>query len=119
MGYKKEGRGKIVFDPKVAPALRKAFEHSAAGMANPQVSKFLESRGVLTRNGTRLSLSQVRRFLKAPFYRGRLVNLKWKIDVPGQWEPLISEALWNRVQRGQETAPVIAGKTEIDTCTKD
>ena len=112
MGYKKEGHGKIVLDPAVAPALREAFEHAAAGMTSQQIIEFLESRGVVTRKGTRLSPSHVQRFLKAPFYRGRLVNQKWNIDVPGQWEPLVSEALWNRVQRDQadRSRPELAKK---------
>ena len=99
LGYKKDEKRRIVLDPVVAPILRQAFERAASGAAYRHLVDFLASRGVVTKKGNPLAVSHMQKILASPFYRGRLVNRKWKLDVPGQWEPLISEELWNRVQR--------------------
>ena len=112
LGYMKDAERQIVHDPAVAPLLRQAFERAAGGATYQQVAEFLASRGVVTKKGAPLALSHMQKILTSPFYRGRLVNLKWKIDVPGQWPPLVSEDLWNRVQldRTERARPELKAK---------
>ena len=102
LGYKKDSNRQIILDPEVAPKLREAFEMAATGISFREVSRFLKRQGISTKRGKPFPLNYTQRILRSPFYKGRLVNEGWKIDVPGQWEPLVSEDLWNRVQKSRE-----------------
>ena len=99
LGYTHNAQRDIVLDPETAPAIHRAYEQAALGATFPEIARYLESQGLRTKKGNRLSPSQIQRMLQAPFYRGRLVNENWQIDVKGQWEALVTDGLWFRVQR--------------------
>ena len=99
LGYRRNAERRVVLDPATAPTLVRAFEQAAAGTPIPEVAQFLAREGIRTRGGRPLPQQYLRRILENPFYRGRLVNTGWQIDVVGEWEPLVSDTLWSLVQR--------------------
>jgi site-specific DNA recombinase len=91
------GKGQIVLDERVAPAIRIAFESYATGMRSiTDVRDELAEHGVRAGNGRLLNGEYVRGMLKNPFYAGRV---RWKdLEYPGKHESLISGTLFQRVQ---------------------
>ena len=111
LGYKSErgegGRAKTVPDGAKAPLVRQAFELYATGSYSLQgVADEMRGRGLVTRYGRTYSPELIRKLLRRPFYCGRMIWLGHEYE--GQHEPLISRALFHRVQdvlvgRGADT----------------
>ena len=74
-------------DALLADALRELTEH-----------------GLRTDKGNPLTSGAFTRVLKNPLYSGRVINEKWKIDVQGDFEPIVSPEVFNSVQE------VLSGK---------
>jgi site-specific DNA recombinase len=93
----------IAVDPERAPLVRQAFELFATGQyAGPQLQLVMAEAGLRTRGDKRLpsqplSLSRVYELLADRYYLG-YVAYKGE-EYQGRHEPLIDEALFERVQR--------------------
>tara|TARA_Y100001949_G_scaffold165769_1_gene161823 strand:- start:299 stop:2200 length:1902 start_codon:yes stop_codon:yes gene_type:complete len=92
----------IQLDDERAPHIRWAFKTYAAGdWSISMLRDALEERGLRSRvtqkyRGTPLSDAQVHRFLKNPYYLGKIVYQG--TILPGAHEPLIDEQTWFRCQ---------------------
>jgi site-specific DNA recombinase len=87
----------VVVDSLRAPLVAWAFERYASGVVSvAQLSRELESRGLVRKNGSRLLTSALHQLLRNPFYCGRM---RYKGELyPGAHTQLISVALFERVQ---------------------
>lgn len=89
---------KIILDPETAPFIKYAFETFARGGISLHVlTETLYDRGLRTRNGKKLHVSGLERVLKAPFYTGKFYFNG--ILYEGSQEPLVSEDLFDQVQK--------------------
>jgi DNA invertase Pin-like site-specific DNA recombinase len=100
IGYLDQGAGKPkVPDPKRAPYVRRAFElyatqtYSFRGLLTE-----LTRLGLRTRSGKPISKGCLEVLLSNPFYYGMIHIKRTGRKYPGRHEPLISKALFDRVQ---------------------
>jgi len=97
MTITQNGKHIHVPNPKTSDAVRKAFTfYLNPGESIESTSRYLESLGVLTRQGNPYAKSQLHRTLMNPFYIG--VNRFDGKDYPGAQETFIPKTLFDRVQ---------------------
>ena len=100
----------LVPDPDTAHLVRLAFELYAQGdKTKREIWDYLTDLGLL-RGGKALSLQSFGAMFKNPIYRGRIVSPKLGEDVPGDFQPLVSDELFERVQKAHSGAR--AGRVE-------
>lgn len=94
--------------PTLSTVIRAAFERYATGwLSLKAVAALLAKDGVRSSDGRPLSPSRVRHLLGNPFYAGRV---HWKdLQVSGVHEPLVSAALFERVQKMLRTRSKFPG----------
>lgn len=115
-GYKRID-GRDVIDPPAADLWREAFALAGAGAtSDTDIAAWLNARGATTPEGKPFSRTSVREMMINPFYigivrwRGLGDSLNPKGDrhrrkradaheYPGEHEPIIDRATWNKVQR--------------------
>lgn len=90
-GYRRAGR-MIELDPVLAPQVREVFRRYAAGERIWHIARDWNAS-----TGRRTSYVVLKKMLRNPVYIGRVVVNGQ--EFPGRHEPLVSEALWRRVQR--------------------
>jgi DNA invertase Pin-like site-specific DNA recombinase len=100
IGYLDQGRGKAkIVDPIQGPLVRRAFELYAQGTSNlKSLRRDMEAVGLRNKHGGAVSLNGLNRILRNTFYIGII-----KVTVNGQTfkgvhEPLVSSAVFDRVQ---------------------
>ena len=92
----------VIIDQERAPMMRWAFEAYATGeWTLRSLLEELTERGLRTVGGPntpskQLSVSQLHRLLKHPFYKG-IVRYRG-VEYDGNHEPLVSLEIWNKVQ---------------------
>lgn len=102
LGYRAErdsdGKSVVLPDPEKAPLVASAFEQYVTGMVSLNRLRLrLADMGLLTSKGKPLPQDMLRRMLMNPFYAGRL---RWGgSEHPGKHEALVTEHLFQRVQR--------------------
>jgi len=94
----------VDFDIERAPVIKEMFEKVAyEGYSGRMIKKWLERINFITPRGKKMSLSRVFGTLKNPFYAGEFFFGKhW---YQGTYQPLITKALFDRVQIQLETYP--------------
>lgn len=105
-GYLNRGGGqKKELDPVMAPLVRQAFElYATNNMSLGDLHAELMRRGLESRRGRAMSPSALAKLLHNPFYMGIVRIARTKESFAGCHEPLITKALFDRVQA------VLAGK---------
>jgi len=85
-------------DPETAPFVSQTFELYATGKWSlTALSNEMARRGLRTRRGEPLSRSKFATMLKNPIYVG---VVRWAdVEIPGKHEPLVSQAVFDEVQR--------------------
>ena len=93
----------LVVDPERAPIIRGVFQGCAEGRSERDVLRTATVLGLRTRRGEALTPQTLSAMLRNPLYAGRIELKKWGVSAKGDWEPLVSEAVFNRLQlsRGQ------------------
>ena len=105
IGYLNAGAGKAkVIDPTSGPIVKRVFELYATGSYTLRdIAHEAECIGLRNRHGRALRLQEINRILRNPFYAGIIRSKRFGL-FPGAHVPLISHALFDRVQ------DVLAGK---------
>ncbi|MFA5368934.1 MAG: recombinase family protein [Candidatus Paceibacterota bacterium] len=87
-----------VIDSKTAPFMKKMFElYSSGNYSLKVINKILYDEGLRTVNGNMIAKSRIHKLMSNPFYCGKM---SWNGEVhKGTHEPLISQELFNEVQR--------------------
>jgi len=89
----------IVHDSERAPLVRRAFEDFATGrFSQASLLRRLNALGLTTRGGSPVSRQTLKRMLRNPIYKGRIVEPKLDVNAPGDFDPIVQEELWDRVQ---------------------
>jgi site-specific DNA recombinase len=100
IGYAAGARGgpSLVLDPDVAPLVRRAFELADSGVVGSALIASLKALGLRERRGKLLVKSRAYRILKHPVYTGRVEIKGWDLSVVGDFAPIVSRDLFDRVQ---------------------
>lgn len=103
IGYRRtrndKGEATLVHDPQRAPLIRHAFELYATGhYTKQQVLNKVTALGLRTIHGCKVAMTTFVRVLANPIYTGKLDVQAWGQKVNGNFAPIISEELFNRVQ---------------------
>src|SRR6266550_2529830 len=111
IGYLDQGSGKAkTIDPIMGSLARKAFELYGTGRYNFEVlGEELYRLGLRNRGGGRVTKNGLTTLFNNPFYVGIIRIRKTNENFAGNHEPLISKALFDRVQRA------LTGKVNIRT----
>ncbi len=95
------GRPSIVPHPEIAPLVLRLFQSYAEGEASlKRVAAWAQTLGLSSPRGGRLSSKQVHEMLRNPIYMG---VVRWNGEsFPGVHEPIVSAALYSKVQNVME-----------------
>jgi site-specific DNA recombinase len=106
MSTGEKGHKTHIFDPDRAPAVKRMFEMYATGRYSQlRLLKEINNAGFRTRSGKKLVKSRLSDMLVDPFYIGKFI---WQGQTyNGKHQPLISEEIFNTVQKilRNHTAP--------------
>jgi site-specific DNA recombinase len=104
----------LVPDPAGAALLAQGFEAIACGrLSRPDALRELTAQGLRTASGRAVSPQTFHNLLKNPIYKGRVIKPKWDIDVSGDFEPLVTASVFDRVQ------DILDGKKPTRSHTRD
>ncbi len=86
-------------DPERAPLVRRAFEDFASGhRTRREVLGQVTALGLRTAKGARLSPQTFHALLRNPIYTGRIVVPRLNVNGQGDFQPLVSAEVFERVQ---------------------
>jgi site-specific DNA recombinase len=89
----------LIHDPKHAPLIAEAFRLYATGLHSKQdVLNRISGMGLTTVEGEKLTLYGFSKMLRRPLFAGWIVVEKWGLKVRGNFEPIVSQDLFDRVQ---------------------
>ncbi len=108
-GYLKGSKSgaSLIIDSKQGPFVRRLFEMVASGETRGEALAKLTAQGFRSRRGGKLNQEAIRRLLASPVYVGQVVGKSWGIVTEGDFEPLIDQKTFDKVQR------VLAGKSPV------
>jgi site-specific DNA recombinase len=86
-------------DAEVAPFIRTAFERVAAGARVSDVVRQLNGMGMRTRSRRQMTTQSLHGILRNRAYAGYLSVREWQLNNRGPFAPIVSEELFNEVQR--------------------
>ena len=113
------GGPSLVADPTRAALIRLAFERfDTEACSKRELLDFISARGLKTRRGRTLSAQTLNSILRNPLYAGRIVVPKFGAGVVrGDFEPLLSDGLFDRVQArlaGRSTTAITHARKHPD-----
>lgn len=104
--------GELIVIPKEAELIRRIFNMYASGMGARRIKATLDEEGVVSRRGTKIGLTTLKRMIANPIYYGTVVQNKLHFDFDTKklnrveekdWvrhenrvEPIVSKELWDR-----------------------
>ena len=92
-------------DPDRAPAVREAFVLCAAGIRGRVLIQRLTAMGLRTRQGNALSTTTLYPMLRNRAYLGYVRSTVWSCEVRGDFDALVDEETFGRVQAQLAAAP--------------
>ncbi len=101
IGYKtvgEKGHKIHVVDQTKAPFIKRMFElYATSEYSVKKLTEVMYQEGMRNANGNRIAKSRIHEYLSDPFYTGKI---RWNDEIyDGKQEPLISESLFEVVQR--------------------
>lgn len=101
-------KSRVLLDTEHAPTIKKIFRMADKGASQRQIRRWLKEEGFKTPLGKEMSLSMVQRLLRNAYYTGEFEwpekSGKW---YKGEYEPLVSKAMFQRIQkRLTQAAPI-------------
>src|ERR1039458_9236548 len=104
----------LVIDEELKPLIEMAFVRVSQGCSKDSVLRELTSLGLLTYAGKKMTKQSFNALLKNPLYAGRVVSKTLKVDRVGDFEPIVSEELFNSVQEQRKPRESIAKQRNLD-----
>lgn len=107
-GYRAGARSEesLVADDR-GPLIAKLFELVSKGETKASALAKVTALGLRSVGGNPLSQETLRKLMLNPLYMGRIVIPRWGIDVVGDWKPLVTETMFQKVQS------VLAGRAPV------
>ena len=89
----------LIHDLNRAPLIAEAFRLYATGLHSKQeVLNKVSEMGLMTTDGYKLTLNAFSKMLQRPLFAGWIVVEQWRLKVRGNFEPIVSQELFDRVQ---------------------
>jgi DNA invertase Pin-like site-specific DNA recombinase len=89
----------LIPDAKTAPLVTKAFELAATGLhSKAEILAKVNSLGLRTRKDQPSSAQTLHKLLQNPIYAGWVTIPKWDLKMHGNFEPLVTNQLFDQVQ---------------------
>lgn len=89
----------LAHDPERAPLIAEAFRLYSTGLHSKQeVLSKVTRLGLTTAGGDEVTLHDFSKMLRRPIYSGWIVVEKWGLKVRGNFVPIVTQALFERVQ---------------------
>src|SRR5271165_6385680 len=88
----------LVHDAERAPLIAKLYEKIAEGYTLERAVRWVNTNGLRTSTGNRLSTSTASRLLRNPLYKGSIEYLKWGVSIDDAFPSIVSSQLWAKVQ---------------------
>jgi len=99
-------KSKVILDPIRAPIVKKIFRMAEGGMSSRKIRIWLKEIGFTTPLGKQMPLSMIQRMIHNSYYIGKFEwpqkSGKW---YKGEYEPLVSKAVFDRIQHRLSLAP--------------
>lgn len=100
----------LAYDTEKAPLVKKAFELYSTGLyTKTEVLKQVTDLGLRTMTGNKLQAQTINKILRNPIYAGWLTVNSWGSRTRGNFEPIVSQETFDRVQA------LITGKKHLIT----
>ena len=98
-GSRALGEPSLVPDADLGPLVTRAFEHYASTKSlKSDILRTFAALGLKGRNGRAITPQTLDRMFRNPIYVGRVVVKGWKLDVRGDFVPLVSADVFRQVQ---------------------
>ena len=88
----------LVHDAERAPLIAKLYEKIAEGYTLERAVRWVNTNGLRTSTGNRLSTSTASRLLRNPLYKGTIEYPRWGVSKDNAFPPIVSPQLWAKVQ---------------------
>ena len=89
----------LSLDPQRAELVKTGFELYATGRyTRADVLRQITKQGLTTHKGTPVSIQSFQKMLRNPVYAGRVSIPTWGINSKGRFDPIVSEATFEKVQ---------------------
>jgi site-specific DNA recombinase len=99
-GERRKGLPSLIPDPEVAPIVQEVYEQLAfGGMAQSEALEFAIARGLKGYAGNEISKTTFHRMVTNPVYVGWNVSEALEVSCRGDWEPLVSDEVWEAAQK--------------------
>jgi site-specific DNA recombinase len=102
IGFNKPNSGSepsLISDPDRGPLIKEAFRIFSSGThTKKQVRDRVNALGLTTKKGNSVSSQTLDRILRNPIYAGWVVIPKWGLRERGDWEPIVDQVTFDRVQ---------------------
>jgi site-specific DNA recombinase len=85
-------------NPEMAQLVRNAFLRVGSGEQKKKVRIEMARIGLIGVTGVALTPARFDAMLQNPLYKGRILLPEMGIDVPGDWEPIVTEEEWELAQ---------------------
>jgi site-specific DNA recombinase len=95
-GYK--GESSLVIDPVRGPLVKQLFEIVASGTSRAEALRHVTQLGLRSINGAEVAVETRDHILRNPIYMGEIHVKKWDVIVRGDFEPIVSESLFQMTQ---------------------
>lgn len=93
------GTSSLIRDSERAPLIQKAFESFATGrFTKSEILRRTTALGLRTQRGKELSAQTLNALLRNPIYTGWVRIPSWNLEARGEFEALVSEQVFRRVQ---------------------
>ncbi len=104
----------LVIDAELKQLIEMGFVRVSQGVAKDAVLRELTSLGLRTKAGRKMSKQSFNELLRNPLYAGRVVSKKLNVDRIGDFEPIVSEELFNSVQEQRTSRKSNAKQRNLD-----
>ena len=100
LGYVNNGKASpsLLVDEKSALLVRGMYERIGDGHTLSDALKWARLHGLRGRRGAEIAIQTASKHMRNPAYCGRLEIPSWGISQKGDWEPLVDDVLWSKVQ---------------------
>jgi site-specific DNA recombinase len=88
----------LVHDAERAPLIAKLYEKIAEGYTLERAVQWVNTNGLRTSTGNRLSTSTASRLLRNPLYKGTIEHPNWGVSIDDAFPPIVSPQIWAKVQ---------------------
>ncbi len=98
-GHGHRSEPSLVPDDNQGPLVAQAFELYATGLGKIECLRAVTALGLTSSSGRPVTPQTFDRMIRNPVYSGRIIVPRWKLNVRGDFQPLVTDLVFQQVQR--------------------